>query len=512
MPESVKQALKRVGPCLTSDLIQEFVSQGMSDVAARKKISRSQDDYKRLAGLRFTKNARFIYLDQQFGDEKFWEGLERAFKKSGKSYWCAWVGLRGRGGSCLKDHFPIVSGAPLARKSQMSPERILERLSAIQLLKTITDDSGVTRIEFVPHEIYKQSEAVMNAILLAESIAIRAVVDWARRLGLGSYGKFHTRADDPKPVVSSVVWDISAPSYIRPLVRISDGKAKPGFFVCDVNLNDAINADYVEMFIRKHDMASAPLGVGPIMPMLIGEVFTEEAFSLAKRKGILATTIENLFGKEVAKALHELIKLLSDLGARAAVDPTKIQVVMDTLSKIEGAATNVRSSLFEVVIGSLVKDIEGGFLTIGEKVRHWERGEAEIDVQLRRDDKSLLVIECKSKIPGARVTLAEVQHWLENRVPLIYSILSDDGYSKNRFNFEIWSNGPFNDDAVEWLEAKAPEINAANLGAFTVGWKTGDALKSYSQAAHAAVFRKILRNHYFNHPLSKAARERREQI
>lgn len=34
--------------------------------------------------------------------------------------------------------------------------------------------------------------------------------------------------------------------------------------------------------------------------------------------------------------------------------------VMRTLSKIEGASANLRGALFELVVGSLVKDVEGG--------------------------------------------------------------------------------------------------------------------------------------------------------
>ncbi|MBO9599986.1 MAG: hypothetical protein J7559_19465, partial [Cohnella sp.] len=59
--ETVTQSLMRIGPCLTSDLIKNYVDAGMTEAAARKKVNRALDQYVRLAGLRFTKNARFIY-------------------------------------------------------------------------------------------------------------------------------------------------------------------------------------------------------------------------------------------------------------------------------------------------------------------------------------------------------------------------------------------------------------------------------------------------------------------
>lgn len=143
MDISVYNHLKGNGPSLTSDLIGHMVESGLSPAAARQRIRRAQDGYKRLAGLRFAKNARFIYLEDQYGTPQFWDAIERAFKSSGISYLGAVSGLRARGGCCPKSLFPIVCGAPLSRKRQLSPERILERLSAIQLLEEYQEsDTG----------------------------------------------------------------------------------------------------------------------------------------------------------------------------------------------------------------------------------------------------------------------------------------------------------------------------------------------------------------------------------
>lgn len=509
MPDSVTDALKDMGPSLTSHVIGRFVDAGMSEAAARKKVSRAQSEYVRLAGIRFAKNARFIYLADQWGTEQFWQALEDAFAEAGRAYWAAIVSLKARGGVCAKRLFPIVCGAPSARQGQLSPDRILERLSEIQFLKETRPQEGEElKILFGHYHFPTVSDAERRAVTVAENIALFGIKEWARRFGFGSFNKFLTRDDTELPQVSGVSWDLSAPSYIRPLVQVSGDRAKPGFFVCDINLHGVIGQDAVTAFVRKHDLASAPVNVGPIMPMLVSSVFSEKAFALAKQKGIIAVTLENLFGQQLAKALKELIALLSDLGARAAVDPGKIDVVLDTLTKIEGAAINVRGSLFEITIGSLVKDVEGGYLTIGEERRDYFSGRsAEIDVRLDRGaEAGILVIECKSKIPGARVTLDEVKKWYDDRVPLIHSILSKGGvYDEKPFRFELWTNGPINEDAVQWLEEQETEFEN-----YSVGWRDGNAVKEYADKANAKVFRKILKEHYFNHPLSRVARKLRE--
>ena len=505
MSTDIRDLLKAKGPSLTSELIEHMVAQGISASAARQRITRSKNEHKRLAGLRFAKNARFIYLEDQFGRPEFWTAIERAFQSSGISYWGAVVGLRARGGCCPKSMFPAVCGAPLARVRQLSPERILERLSAIQLLEEFKDpETQDAYVRFYPHSYHRDSDARAKALMLAESVALLACRDWARKMGFGSYGKFRLRGDPELPVVSGIAWDMSAPSYLRPLARMHNGSIRPGFFVCDINLNGPITEDLVRLFVRKHSLASAPSNVAPIMPFLVGDVFGQSAFDLARQSGIAATTIENLFGRDTAKALRDLIELLSNSAATAAMNPEHLYKVMDWLTKIEGAANNLRGALFELAVGTLCKDIEGGYLVVGDKRRETQSGQqAEIDVLLNRPNgEPVLVVECKSKIPGASVSLNEVQRWFQDRVPLIHKILEQDGhYNERLFRFELWTNGPLRADAISWLNGQK-----TNYDGYTIGWKDGSELKKYANQTKSAAIRKILKEHYFLHPLAKLAK------
>ncbi len=128
------------------------------------------------------------------------------------------------------------------------------------------------------------------------------------------------------------------------------------------------------------------------------------------------------------RGLRDLINLLTDTGARASVNPEHIERVLNSLTRIEGTANNLRGALFEIIVGSLVKDVEGGYLRAGEKWTDYEtRKSVEIDVLLDRpDNNGVLIIECKSKIPGGRVSLEEIKKWRNDRVPLIRKILKND--------------------------------------------------------------------------------------
>jgi hypothetical protein len=204
-------------------------------------------------------------------------------------------------------------------------------------------------------------------------------------------------------------WDLSAPSYLRPLVSKSPDGIRPGFAVLDINLRDMLDEHAVGNFVRKHDLASAPINVAPILPFLIADSFTTDAFGLAKQKGILATTIGHLLGEEVARALRDLIDLLTDMGATAAVNPDHVERVFSTLSRIEGAAANLRGPLLELTVAYLIKEVEGGSVEVGRKVKDLMTGRS--------------AIECKAKAPGTRLSLETVKRWLEVQVPVMIEAL-----------------------------------------------------------------------------------------
>lgn len=508
---SVKDILENQGPGLTGEIIETLVTNGTSAAAARKRVERAQFEYKRLAGVRFAKNTRFIYLDHQYGDKAFWTAVERAFEKAGASYWHMINSLRARGGRCKASYFPIVASAPNARRSQLSPTRILERLCDINLLEVIKLTDDIEYVQFQPNFYFRISEERLLATHLAETVLLNAVITWAQKLGFGSFNQFQIRTAEDLPTVSGLAWDITAPSYIRPLRQVVGGKLRSAFFVCDVNLNGPLDKGCVSSFIHKHDMASAPRNVAPILPLLIGDVFTPEAYDLAKQKGIMAVTVADLFGNDVRKALQDLIDLLSDAGATASVNPEHLATVLTNLSKIEGSANNLRGTLFEFVTGSLLKDIEAeGFLDIGKKHTDITTGKKfEIDILLNQEkNNKAIIIECKSKIPGALVSQEEVEHWYDNRVPLIYRTLKDSYRLLGRdFVFELWSNGGLHHKASSWLE----EQNSKSIE-YNVGWKDGPALKTYSNKATSSAIRQALKDHYFTHAYSKIRASNRNVI
>ncbi len=173
---------------------------------------------------------------------------------------------------------------------------------------------------------------------------------------------------------------------------------------------------------------------------------------------------------------------------------------MQVLTRIEGASANLRGALFELVTGSLVKDVEGGYLKTGQKIIDRGTGrKAEVDVQLDKENNAgFLIIECKAKSPGARVSKNDVRKWYSDRVPIIHRIL-DTPYKHvpRPFHFEIWTNGIFSDSALSWLKKQPMSCDG-----YTVDWKDGAELKLYADRASNSSLRSMLNEHYFRNPMT----------
>lgn len=75
MPIDTDELLRHLGPGLTTQYIAELVATGMTEAGARKRVQRMSAQYQKLAGIRFEKNARFIYRPEDYGDIAFWTGL-----------------------------------------------------------------------------------------------------------------------------------------------------------------------------------------------------------------------------------------------------------------------------------------------------------------------------------------------------------------------------------------------------------------------------------------------------
>src|SRR5690625_8011356 len=109
-------------------------------------------------------------------------------------------------------------------------------------------------------------------------------------------------------MVSSYAWDLTAPSYLYPMVeRYSKDTYSPGFVMCDVSLSSEGTEDGLRPFINKCDGVRGLKNLGRCLQIFVADRYTSSAFTLAKRKGDIPATPATMIGKGVAGRLRTLL-------------------------------------------------------------------------------------------------------------------------------------------------------------------------------------------------------------
>ena len=496
----VSELLASHGPALTSDIAARLRENGKSPEAARQSVSRLPPGVRVLHGIPFPKRARFIYLEQQFGTDQYWAALIKAIDTSSPAYAAALSALKTRGALVLLRHFDIVSGAPVRQKGQISSDTILARLTSAKLVSTIEID-GIGQCVTLADEESSAGFALpgMRARMLTEGVLLDAIRQWAGRMNMASPKATKIRDEVPSPQFGTFRFDLCGPSYLRPLARTRESKTDPGFLVADVLLNnETLDEAAVAPFLRKCATLSHLHKIRPFLPMLIADSFTPEALRACRSRGIIATRPETLFGRDVAEALADLFKTLSNAAAMAAANPDRVENLFKRLSAIEGSAGNLRGALFELLVGHVVRSVEGGSIDIGVLVTDPRTGQkAEIDVRLVKE-RTVIVYECKGYQPSSTIRKDEIEEWLSKRIAIINATQRyEQRFDGCEFRFEYWTCGTFDEEAVAQLEAASIRTRK-----YAIGWKDGAAVREYAKAIKAPGIRKILNEHYFEHALA----------
>jgi hypothetical protein len=378
----VVKLLERHGPMLSSEVANTLRKDGITSSAARKIIQRAGPLVKRLSGVRFPHNVRFLYLGDQFGKDVYYEKLLYALDSTNSIFGKTIYALEGYGGLIPKYKFSILSGAPNRLKGQVGYERVLERLSTLGLIVEGHIPPIGNFIQFTPRTPFNIASPIhMKSKILAEEILLKGLTEWIKKNGFGSFEKVKVRSAADIPIFAQFCWDLTAPSYIFPLTTRSEKGVSPGFVVMDVNLTDGLDLKHVGYFIKKCETIRNQKKSRPFLPFLVAQSFSKDAFRRGRGAGLVFTTPGNILGYDIGEGLKSLIEVLRNAAAVAASNPEIIVDLFTKLNKIEGAASNLRGPLFEMIVGHCVREIEGNSIDIGKHIRLPETGEeAEIDV------------------------------------------------------------------------------------------------------------------------------------
>ena len=484
----------------SSRLVQELTHrESISVDAAKKRVSRTQPPIRKFPIRLLPKNEAFLYLQNDQNSDGFWDGLVRDLDETHSIYGLALFGLMARGGLARQASFNVISGAPEAQKKQVPLARVLDTLTETGLVKQIEVGTmgtcvGLNAKVFGAHDL-----SAFRARTIAENFLMDGLSEWARKLGLVSYNAINIRTPERAPQFATFYCDLVSPSYLLPLVSPTKGAPKPGFFVADVFCNFTLDVKHIRYFLRKVHLLHALRQVRPFLPILLADGYTPAALHEGHKAGVLMATTRDLFGETVANALTSLIETLTHAAAVVASDPDRIAQLMDALGAIEGRAGNLRGALFEMIVGYLVRRVEGLSIDIGKTVRNPNTGEAaEIDVEGIREGQECWVYECKGRQPRDRVSADDIKEWLKKVSRILGHHRVQERFQGYQFGFEFWTTGKFDEDALQLLAAEKKQRRR-----ITLNWRDGDQVKEYAKKAKNKSILDTLNQHYFKHPLAE---------
>lgn len=499
--------LCKLGPCLSSELVEALVNEhGLAAATARQRVSRATE-IKKLAHLVFPRGARFVYLKRDYASPTFWRALVERLLKHSTSYGGGLAALMARGGAMPVSHFLMACGAPIAQKGHIAAQGVLERLKSAELVKAF-DVPGIGECLELAQTIAVPTWEVnrMRARLNTEAVLLSAIKDWARNLAFVSYNTVALRDEGTsQPRVGTFNWDLAGASYVAPLTQWDKATQtkKQGYMVCDVLLGVNVAAHELQPFINKCTTLRALAKIGRCMQIFVADGFTAEAFALARESGVIPATTTNLFGLEVAKALRELTDVLKD--AYVSQDSfEKIAAVFKKLSHIEGAATNLRGTLFEYLVADVVRQSDAHTtIQLNELLKDDVGGQAEVDVLVHHFNQTVRFIECKGYKPGGKVPDEMVETWVKERIPVMRrSPEANLQWRECRQVFEYWTSGVLSERARDLIEAEAARVRK-----YSFRIVEGDELARLVAANNNTALKKTFRQHFQAHPLSEIERQ-----
>ncbi len=478
----------------SGELAKLLIQTGISPVAARQRIARADESVHFLDRLPLPRNARFVYLADQYGSPLFWTALIECLNEMPGAYGHALAAIRARGGVISQAHLTIATGLPVQMSRRLAAEEVGGRLEAAGLLQRVTVRGVGACLAFSKDLSYLQDPASdMIARLIVERVLLEAVKTWGKRLAIGSFNRFELRDEKEKqPRVGAFEFDLAAPSYLIGLTKRVKGETLvPGFMVCDVLLNGELTLEAIKPFIRKCQTLALGRNMPKCLPIFVSDRYKPDALNAARSAGIIPATTESLFGEAVAKALKELTNTLKDAADRA-IDPEKFAKMFDVLSSFEGVAGTLRGALFEFVSKDIAQKALHARTKMNTTIRSGGKDVAEIDLQAIVENHRVHFIECKGISPNSFVDADEVERWLHKRIPAIREwALQNLEFRGIPMSFELWSTGELKPESLAAVGQASRDTKK-----YEIRWRGPAQIEELTESTRDQALLKVVRQHF----------------
>jgi len=437
------ESLLKARPYRSSELAEKIVEvEKIKPDAARKRLSRARSPVKRLK-INLPNKEKIFYLEGQLGSTLFADTVTNILIETNSAAGRALIGLKTVGGALPLSLFPKTSGtSALHSKKHLYFQKVLDQLSEINLIHINKEAVSGDLVCLHGHaDITKKQDAIFTV----ENIALSIVKTWLSNLGISSPNAIKIREEGP--TYGTFAWDIVGPSYLSGLVTFKKGQIQNAFVVGDIILNKKITIEILAPFFYKLSSLKNQQKIRPFITIIIAESFEEEALIELRKKGVIIAMPKTILGKENAALLRALIEAIEKADEVIRNNPEKFLELLKKINKIEGAALNLRSVVFDFIIARLYS-LEGYQCEIRKKIiTKKNRDRAEIDVLAERVER-IVCIEGKAMAPKNIVTKAEIEDWIERVCPRVKQWLKERERTPATKILEFYSSTDYDQEAL----------------------------------------------------------------
>ena len=428
MPKRVVKLLNEYGPMLSGELSRKMEQEfGISNIAARKALSRAKNPVNKIAVLSFDKNQKFFYLESQFNSQLYIDRLMGAIESSSLIIWSYICAFRAQNGYVAKDLLPALVSSPVQNiKGHKTHQQIVDGLLKCQIIEEYNETHWMLSDWIM---VQNRSFARSIGIETVKKQVVNDFVHWARNINLIGYDSAKTFTNSAE--FAHFHWAVTAPSYIQPLYDIE--QQKPGFVIVDIFYGHVAKIEDVRFFLDKLSVIRAFKNLPTIMPVLLVESVTIETLKELKNSKVTVALIKNIFDPKYTELLAEIVNIFSYSSAIIAKNPKKIEVLFGEIAKAEGRYNDIIGDMFELLIGYYYHHIGCRYLELKRMIRVPDSDERrEIDVLVERDGE-IIIVECKAT--RSAIDKAFVDKWLSQNIPKIRMWLLERYSYGKKFRF-----------------------------------------------------------------------------
>lgn len=455
----------QVGEILTSpQLAQRLVDAGRTGSAARKAISRSKDPAVSILPVHLPRRARLFTRRESARNPDFYDALATAIADLRPGLARTIRALLTRR-VLLKADAQRLLAAPLQPRPSRVPTYSAEVsvLLALELCDVEAEETPLERLTVrslfaSPHSHQYARTQIARQIVNAR--LTRILTDQFRKqAAIGWQSVVLPNRETGTVQFSDYVFSAFAYSWLDPLLRRAVGqKPKPTPVLFDVFSRDCDVHDVAAFLHRLRRVGSNRNARMPLLGVIAAYTFTEEAWSSAKKGGLLSINLRQAFGNTALEALARMEHLLS---LAVTGDPFGNHATENDYDGLADDIEALRVHPYVAELRALGLEILTAVLL---RAQGWEDvrlrtivelGDAKREVDVvgrRRGDEEVYVVECKAAHEERPLDPKHVRKFFSETVPAMLKTLPN----AKRCVAEIWTTGRLGEAATAALKEIPP--------------------------------------------------------